>query len=108
MKRVRMRVDANAGASFTSTAVFFSFLATAKAVASEALSLLAAHDLEERQDRDRVERSPTTRSGVLQLRRHLRHREGGGVGGDSTACAGATASTSGQLPSTPISRRPRS
>ena len=39
MKRVRMRLTTNAGASLTRTAVFFSFFATANAVASEASSV---------------------------------------------------------------------
>ncbi|MGX1117076.1 hypothetical protein RKD37_002439 [Streptomyces ambofaciens] len=71
----------NAGASLTRTAVFFSFLATPNAVASEGLvGLLAADDLQQGEDRDRVEEVEADDPlGVLELRRHLRDGERGGV-----------------------------
>lgn len=75
-----MRFTTNAGASFTRTAVFFSFLATPNAVARGVVRLLAAHDLQQREDRDRVEEVEADDPlGVLQLRRHLRHRQRGRV-----------------------------
>ena len=54
--RVSSRLTTKAGASVTSTADFFSVLATANAVARVASSVrCAADDLEQRQHRDRVE-----------------------------------------------------
>ena len=71
------RLTTNAGASFTSTADFFSARPTANAVASVASSVvLAAHDLEQRQHRDRVEEVEADHPlGMVEVAGHLGDRE---------------------------------
>jgi hypothetical protein len=95
MKRVRMRLTTNAGASFTSTAVFFSFLATAKAVASEASSVASPRTISRsgRIATGLKKWKPTTRSGFFSFDA-ISETESEEVLVARIACAGATASTS--------------
>ena len=83
MKRVRMRLTTNAGASFTSTAVFFSFLATPNAVASEASSVCSPRTISSsgRIATGLKKWKPTTRSGCFSFEAISRDRQRGGVGG---------------------------
>ncbi|CAM5551431.1 hypothetical protein SVIOM342S_04894 [Streptomyces violaceorubidus] len=95
MKRVRMRLTTNAGASLTSTAVFFSFLATPNAVASEASSVCSPRTISRR---GRIATGlkkwkPTTRSGCLSFDA-ISETEKEEVFVARIAWAGATASTS--------------
>ena len=77
------RLTTNAGASATSTQLFFSDLPTAKAVASVASSVCSARTTSSSgQDRHRVEEVQADDPlRVLELRRHLGHRQRRGVGG---------------------------
>ncbi len=95
MKRVRMRFTTNAGASLTSTAVFFSFLATAKAVASEASSVRSPRTISRRgRTATGLKKwKPTTRSGCLSFDA-ISVTDRDEVFVARIAWAGATASTS--------------
>lgn len=95
MKRVRMRLTTNAGASLTRTAVFFSFLATPNAVASAASSVCSPRTISRsgRIATGLKKWKPTTRSGCLSFEA-ISDTDNDDVFVARIACAGATASTS--------------
>ncbi len=95
MKRVRMRLTTNAGASLTSTAVFFSFLATPKAVASDASSVCSPRTISSsgRIATGLKKWKPTTRSGCLSFEA-ISVTDSEEVFVARMACSGTTASTS--------------
>ena len=95
MKRVRMRFTTNAGASLTRTAVFFSFLATPNAVASEASSVCSPRTISSsgRIATGLKKWKPTTRSGCCSFDA-ISVTDSEEVLVARIACAGATASTS--------------